>query len=238
MNQSNTILNAEKLNKITKDSFENWIFDLDNTLYDIKLGLFQKISERITLYIMEKLYLKKQHAEQLRRKMFKEYGLTLRGLMLERNIDPDSYLDFVHDVAHPELVADSQLKNFLKKLHGKKFIYTNASKKHALNVLDGMGLIDQFDDILDIKGTNYVPKPDPRSYETMIRKFKIVGEQLKRTIFFEDTAKNLRPAKMRGLATVFIKNDFNHQDYEVNKKFIDFRCDDIKDFFNSISLDI
>ena len=101
-----------------------------------------------------------------------------------------------------------------------------------------MGLIDQFDDILDIKGTNYVPKPDPRSYETMIRKFKIVGEHLKRTIFFEDTAKNLRPAKKMGLATVFIKNDFNHQDYELNKEFIDFRCDDIKDFFNSISLDI
>ena len=238
MKQSKIFLHAKKLNQITKDSFENWIFDLDNTLYDINLGLFRKVSERITLYIMDKLYLKKEDAERLRSKMYKEYGLTLRGLIIEKNIDPDSYLDFVHNVAHPELKVDLQLKNFLKKLHGKKFIYTNASKKHAINVMDGMGITDQFDDILDIKGTNYVPKPDPRSYETMIRKFKIVGEQLNRTVFFEDTAKNLKPAKKMGLSTVWIENNFNHQDYELNKKFIDFTCNDIKDFFNSISLDI
>ena len=238
MNQSKIFLHAKKLEQITKDSFENWIFDLDNTLYDINLGLFRKVSERITLYIMDKLNLKKEYAERLRSKMFKEYGLTLRGLIIEKNIDPDSYLDFVHNVAHPELEVDSQLKNFLNKLHGKKFIYTNASKKHALNVLDGMGITDQFDDILDIKGTNYVPKPDPRSYETMISKFKIAGEQLKRTVFLEDTAKNLKPAKTMGLSTVLIKNNFDHQDYELNKKFIDFTCNDIKEFFKSISLDI
>ena len=104
------------LHQITKDSFENWIFDLDNTLYDINLGLFQKISDRITLYIMETCSLKKEEAEQLRTKMFQDYGLTLRGLMLEKNIDPDSYLDFIHDVTHPELVIDSELNNFLSNL--------------------------------------------------------------------------------------------------------------------------
>ena len=231
-------MNTNNLTKIYRDSFENWIFDLDNTLYDINLGLFQKISERITLYIMESFSLTKQKAEKVRRKMFQDYGLTLRGLMLEKNIDPDSYLDFVHDVTHTELTVDLQLKNFLKKLRGKKFIYTNASKKHALNVMDGMGITDQFDDILDIKGTDYVPKPDPRSYETMIKKFSIIGDRLKRTVFFEDTAKNLKPAKRLGLSTVWIKNKFNHRDYELNKKSIDFICNDIKDFFNSIALEM
>ena len=238
MKQSKTFSHTQKLNQITKDSFENWVFDLDNTLYDINLGLSQKVSERITIYIMEKFYLKRQHAQQLRRKMFEEYGLTLRGLMLEKKVDPDSYLDFVHDVTHTELTVDLQLKNFLKKLRGKKFIYTNASKKHALNVMDGMGITDQFDDLLDIKGTDYVPKPDPRSYEKMIKKFNIIGDQLKRTIFFEDTAKNLKPAKRIGLSTVWIKNKFNHRDYELNKKSIDFMCNDIKDFFNSIALEM
>ncbi len=224
------------LHQITKDSFENWIFDLDNTLYDINLGLFQKISRRITLYIMETCSLQKKEAEQLRTNMFKDYGLTLRGLMLEKNIDPDSYLDFIHDVTHPELVIDSELNNFLRNLMGKKFIYTNASKKHALNVMDGMGITDQFDDILDIKGTNYIPKPDPYSYEKMIKKFKIEGEALKRTIFFEDTAKNLKPAKQMGFSTVWIKNKFNYEDYELNKKFVDFKCDDLKSFLSLINL--
>ena len=32
---------------IYQNSFQNWIFDLDNTMYDINLGLFKKISNRI-----------------------------------------------------------------------------------------------------------------------------------------------------------------------------------------------
>ena len=78
--------NIYDLNRINKDSYENWIFDLDNTLYNINLGVFQKISERITLYIMEKFSLKKKESEQLRREMFLKYGLTLSGLMVEKNI--------------------------------------------------------------------------------------------------------------------------------------------------------
>ena len=236
MKPSKNLFPIMNLNQISKDSFENWIFDLDNTLYDINLGLFKKISDRITLYIMEACSLKRQDAKLLQTKMFQDYGLTLRGLMLEKNIDPDSYLDFIHDVTHPELVVDTELNNSLSNLVGKKFIFTNASKKHALNVLDGMGITDQFDDILDIKETDYIPKPDPRSYEKMIKKFKIEEKALKRTIFLEDTAKNLKPAKQMGFSTVWIKNEFNYKDYELNKKFIDFRCDDLKDFFNSINL--
>ena len=56
--------------------------------------------------------------------------------------------------------------------------------------------------------------------------------------FFDDIAKNLKPAKRIGLSTVWIKNKVNHQDYEQNKKFIDFRCDNLKDFFNSITLEM
>ena len=70
----------------------------------------------------------------------------------------------------------------------------------------------------------------------MIKEFKIEGEALKRTIFFEDTAKNLKPAKQLGFSTVWIKNKFNYNDYELNKKFVDFRCDDLKDFLSSINL--
>ena len=39
---------------IYQNSFQNWIFDLDNTMYDINLGLFKKISNRITDFIMSK----------------------------------------------------------------------------------------------------------------------------------------------------------------------------------------
>ena len=113
------------MKKLFNNSFENWIFDLDNTIYDIKAGLFVKISERITQYIMEVLSFTKEEANSIRSNMYKKYGLTLTGLMREYEIDPDEYLDFIHDVTHPELQYEKQLKLSLNNLSGKKFIYTN-----------------------------------------------------------------------------------------------------------------
>ena len=68
------------MKKIFKDSFENWIFDLDNTIYDIKVGLFVKISKRITEYIMTTLSFTREEANAVRSNMYKKYGLTLTGL--------------------------------------------------------------------------------------------------------------------------------------------------------------
>ena len=39
----------------------------------------------------------------LQREMYLKYGLTLRGLIVEKNIDHDSLLNYVHEVSHPEL---------------------------------------------------------------------------------------------------------------------------------------
>ena len=71
------------MEKLFNDTFENWIFDLDNTIYDIKAGLFVKISERITEYIMTKLSFTKEEANLVRSDIYKKYGLTLTVLMSE-----------------------------------------------------------------------------------------------------------------------------------------------------------
>ena len=142
------------MKKLFNNSFENWIFDLDNTIYDIKAGLFVKISERITQYIMEVLSFTKEEANLVRSNMYKKYGLTLTGLMREYEIDPDEYLDFIHDVTHPELQYEKQLKLSLKNLSGKKFIYTNASQDHAKKILSAMGIEAEFEKILD----KYLPE--------------------------------------------------------------------------------
>ena len=174
------------MKKLFNDSFENWIFDLDNTIYDIKAGLFVKISERITQYIMEVLSFTKEEANLVRSNMYKKYGLTLTGLMREYEIDPDEYLDFIHDVTHPELQYEKQLKLSLNNLSGKKFIYTNASQDHAKKILSAMGIEAEFEKILDIKATHYVPKPDPKSYDIMLKSFGILSNQIESSIFIED----------------------------------------------------
>ena len=222
------------MKKIFNDSFKNWIFDLDNTVYDIKAGVFEKISSRITEYIIRSLSVTREEANLVRSNMYKKYGLTLTGLMREYGIAPDEYLDYIHDVTHPELKYDEQLKLNLNNLIGKKFIYTNASQNHSKNILSVMGIDAEFEKILDIKATKYLPKPDPGSYKIMLKAFGINTEQTGNSIFIEDTAKNLRPAKLLGLKTVWIENDFNLKDYREHSEFIDYKYSDIKSFLNDI----
>ena len=80
------------------DKYDNWIFDLDNTIYDFNLGLFRRVSSRMTEYIKGFFDLNEVDALTLQRDMYKKYGLTLRGLMIEKKINPEPFLEFVHDV--------------------------------------------------------------------------------------------------------------------------------------------
>ena len=231
--KSKNNINYNYTNFISK--YDYWIFDLDNTLYDINLGLFRRISKRMTEYIKEFFDLEHDKALSLQKNMYKKYGLTLRGLMIEKNMNPEPYLKYVHDVHFDDLKIDNELKNLLKKLKGHKFIYTNASYDHAKNILQAMGIFEEFEMIFDIKDSNYIAKPDYKSYDMMISKFGINNKSIKRSIFFEDTAKNLKPASELDITTVWVDNEFNKEDAEVHKQYIDFTGSDIKTILNDMT---
>ena len=89
--------------------------------------------------------------------------------------------------------------------------------------------------ILDIKATGYLPKPDPKSYDIMLKTFGILSNQIESSIFIEDTAKNLKPAKLLGLKTVWMENERNLEDYKDNAEYIDYKYSDLKSFLNDIS---
>ena len=48
------------------------------------------------------------------------------------------------------------------------------------------------------------------------------------SIFFEDTAKNLKPANELGISTVWVENDFNKEEAALLANYIDFTGSDIK----------
>ena len=219
---------------IFKDSYDFWIFDLDNTLYDINLGVFKKISKRMTKFIINELELDEDKAKTLQKEMFLKYGLTLRGLIVEKKINPDRFLNYVHDVDHPELERDNELISLLKNLNGKKYIYTNAPYNHVKKILNVLGAFDLFDDILDIKKTDYIPKPDLTSFEIMQRKFGISFKNVKKSIFIEDTVKNLKPAKQIGMSTVWIENKLNCEEFKKDFSFVDYSFKNVKSFLKFV----
>ena len=221
---------------IYQNSFQNWIFDLDNTLYDINLGLFKKISNRITDFIMSKYSLDIDQAKKIQKEYYLKYGLTLRGLIVEKKLEPEEFLDYVHDVEHPELKKNDQLISKIRILEGKKIIFTNATSKHAKKILKILELEDDFDQIIDIKDLEYIPKPDKRSYKKLLECLNLNKENLDKTIFFEDTVKNLIPAKELGITTVWMKNSINEKDFMKNCNFIDYSFNNLNEFLDTIKM--
>ena len=115
----------QNINIISSDfnsNYDYWVFDLDNTIYDFNLGLFRRISQRMTEYIKDYFDLNHTDALSLQKDMYRKYGLTLRGLMIEREIDPEPFLEYVHDVNFNDLEIDYKLKKLLGEIKGKKLM--------------------------------------------------------------------------------------------------------------------
>ncbi len=181
-----------------------WVFDLDNTLYPASTNLFAQIDVRMKTFIAKALNMTVDDAFKLQKQYFHKYGTSLRGLTLHHDIDPDAFLDYVHDIDHSVLNADARLDALLAALPGRKLIYTNGSAYHAESVVKRLGVAHHFADIFDIRASAYIPKPDPAAYATMIAKHAVTPTK---AVMFEDSHKNLAPAAALGMKTVWVRHE-------------------------------
>ena len=112
---------------------QTWIFDLDNTLYPHHLNLWQQVDVRIRNYIVDFLKVTHEEAFRVQKDYYRRYGTTLRGLMEEHDLDPDSFLEMVHQIDHSPLTPNPALGAAIAALSGRKFILTNGTRGHADN---------------------------------------------------------------------------------------------------------
>jgi putative hydrolase of the HAD superfamily len=179
-----------------------WLFDLDNTLYPPENGLFGAVDARINEFLATHLGVSGPAADELRRRYHDEYGITLVGLMQEHGTEPHRYLDFVHHVPVGDyLDADPGLRRLVGGLPGRRSIFTNGSRRHALAVLAALGLEGLFEEIFDIVALGFRPKPDPETYRTVLER---LGVDARRAILLDDLARNLAPARAIGVRTVLV----------------------------------
>jgi putative hydrolase of the HAD superfamily len=210
---------------------ESWIFDLDNCLYPASANLFELIDIRMGEYIQRLLACDAAEARRVQKQHFHEHGTTLAGLMKERGVDPNDFLDFVHDIDLARLSADPALVQALDRLPGRKFVFTNGDEAYAARVLDRLGLANAFDGMHDIHAMNYLPKPNPASYDALCRRHGIDPE---RALFAEDMARNLAPAKALGMTTVWVDNGSERGGHGADPGFIDYRVADIGEWLNQV----
>ena len=181
-----------------------WVFDLDNTLYEAECRLFDEIDARMTAYIRDRFDMAHGDARKLQKDYYVRYGTTMAGLMHEHDVEPDHFLDYVHDISLAPIKENPTLASALNALPGRKYIYTNGSVAHAENVAGALGIFHLFDDVFDIKAAAYTPKPHREPYEAFMNQFDINPS---RAVMFEDLVQNLEMPHEMGMTTVLVCSD-------------------------------
>lgn len=215
----------------TDDDNRPWyfFFDLDNTLYSKSHGIGQQMLQRICLYFQTRLNLPAEESAQLGRRYYLDYGLAIRGVIREFDIDPLDYdafvdggLEFGGDFGPP-----AGLLEYLRELRGVAhlWIFTNAGLFHARRVMGLLGLAHEecnsnahssslFDGIIycDYAEPDFPAKPDRLAYE---RAMQCAGVQdPSRCLFVDDAPSNVLKAREMGWRAILLDehNEYGHCD--------------------------
>jgi putative hydrolase of the HAD superfamily len=181
-----------------------WLFDLDNTLHDANPHIFPFMSRAMCEYVAQAAGLDDAAAKDLRDHYWRRYGATLTGLVRHHGVDPCDFLAKTHDFLDrlPQMVVhDRSLRHMLRKLPGRKIIFSNAPQRYVEAVLDLLGIRQSIDSIWTIERLRFEPKPHLGAFRRLLRRERL---DPRRCIMVEDTAANLRTAKRLGMKTVLV----------------------------------
>jgi putative hydrolase of the HAD superfamily len=190
----------------TFECTEVWIFDLDNTLYPADCNLFAQVGRKMGEFISRYLGVPFDYARHLQKTYYRQFGTTLTGLMQVHRMDPEAFLDYVHDLDLTAVAEHPELAAAIERLPGRKLIFTNGSRAHAERVAARVGVLHLFEEIFDIVASDYVPKPERACYERFLTKH---GVDAGVAAMFEDMPHNLEAPHALGMTTVLVRSEAN-----------------------------
>ncbi|ESR57886.1 hypothetical protein CICLE_v10021621mg [Citrus x clementina] len=215
----------DTMGRTTAANYECLLFDLDDTLYPLSTGFNLACRRNIEEFMSQHLHIDESEVPRMCLELYREHGTTMAGLKaVGYEFDNDEFHAFVHGkLPYEKLKPDPVLRNLLLSMPQRKIIFTNADQKHAMEVLGRLGLEDCFEGIICFETINprlqpadntdgiennsfssnqrILCKPSLEAIETAIR---IANVDPKKTIFFDDSARNIASAKAAGLHTVIV----------------------------------
>lgn len=178
------------------------LIDLDDTLYPHGNGAWEMVRLRIDQFLMEEMGFPPEEVTDLRARLFREYGTTLRGLQIEYEVDMEYYLEYIHDVPLETILSpDPDLDHMLHTLPQRKVIFTNASAAHARRVISLLGIKDHFSDIIDIHVIYPYCKPEVEAFHKALT---TIEENPVNCLLIDDNPNNLASAISLGMGTVSV----------------------------------
>ncbi|MCD6352030.1 MAG: pyrimidine 5'-nucleotidase [Armatimonadetes bacterium] len=177
--------------------------DLDNTLYPPECGLLLAGDRRITDFIHRRLGLSWQEADELRVRLWKDYGTTARGLAEEYGIPEVEMSRAALESMDPsEYVPPApELREMIRLLPVPLYVFTNSTARYAARVLEALGIADLVGGIFDIEFMRWNGKPSEQAFEKVLG---VLGVPPQRVVLADDNAENLKVAHGLGMVTVAV----------------------------------
>jgi len=189
------------------NNIKSVLFDLDNTLYPKEAGIFSCMDKRINTYMHQYIGISSKDADRLRKDYWQKYGLTLIGLMMHHNVNPEHYLLYVHNIELKKyLKPDLIFSKGIDELDYQKILFTNSCGFYAQKVLDALHLRHFFSLIFDIRKADFMPKPDIYPYKKILAILNMLPENC---VMVDDSLPNLKTANDIGMKTILVGSDEN-----------------------------
>ncbi|XP_059430085.1 suppressor of disruption of TFIIS-like [Corylus avellana] len=223
----------EEYQQALAPQYECLLFDVDDTLYPLSSGLSKACTKNIEEYMVQKLGIEEEKVPEMNRMLYKNYGTTMAGLKaIGYDFDNDDYHRFVHGrLPYDALKPDHVLRSLLLSMPFRKVIFSNADKGHVAKALSRLGLEDCFDLVISFETLNPTTNENDNAYDNVvhipcqpnstselpmspvickpfenafIQAFKAGSINPQRTLFFDDSIRNIQCGKRMGLHTVHV----------------------------------
>lgn len=185
-------------------------FDCDDCLYRNNWATALKLNAKFAAYCNTHLGLPESKMMEL----YKTHGTTLCGLIREGHIEEAQVADFlneVHDVPlDDDIQPDAELRAMLLSIPHPRWVFTAATREHAVRCLRRLGIEDCFLGIVACSSAEvfqkagYVSKHDPRCFEVAMEVAGVPRSEAAKCMLLDDSASNLRTAKAMGWSTVLV----------------------------------
>ncbi|CAN8301288.1 unnamed protein product [Cochlearia groenlandica] len=192
------------------------LFDLDDTLYPLSSGLSEACANNIIEFMVDKLGIDEDGVVDLNQILYKKYGTSMAGLKaVGYEFDNDEYHSYVHGrLPYQNLKPDPVLRNLLISLPFQKLVFSNGDETHVTKALKRLGIEDCFERIISFETLNpkinetdqithfpVICKPEKTAFE---KAFDIAQVNPHKTLFFDDSVRNIQAGKAMGLHTVLV----------------------------------
>ncbi|WVZ60198.1 hypothetical protein U9M48_010250 [Paspalum notatum var. saurae] len=202
--------------------FDCVLLDLDDTLYPGNTGIGPALKRNIDEFLQAKLGVSAERAAAMRVDLFRTHGSSLAGLIaLGYDVHPDEYHSYVHGrLPYDRIAADPQLARLLQSIPQRKVLFTNSDRAHMKRALERLGVDEAvFDAVVCFETMNphlfgearpsgeearvVVLKP---SVDAIVAGLRVAGSNPRRTLFLDDSERNIAAGKALGLRTALVRN--------------------------------